>query len=64
MGARQSGASLEQLMKQVKPFGKLGEILVMEAFQVSQFKTTEYKAKARAEFRDKSHLSCLKGIRK
>lgn len=65
MEARQSGVSLEAAMDALVssyPASSHKHVrkLVMDAYSIPRFSSTEFQQRAIAEFRDDSHLACLK----
>lgn len=65
MKARQSGVSLEDAMDALvssypASAHKYVRKLVMDAYSIPRFSSPEYQWRAIAEFRDDSHLACLK----
>lgn len=65
MEVRQSGVSLEDAMDALvssypASAHKYVRKLVMDAYSIPRFSSPEYQRRAIAEFRDNSHLVCLK----
>lgn len=65
MNARQKGVSLQDAMEALKssyPKNVHGfiEKLVISAYEIPRYSSSEYQRRAAGEFRDKAHLQCLK----